>query len=152
MTNGVFKVIDCFDGEYAFLSNFYMHTIQEDGITYPSNEHYFQAMKSLNRNERLMIAAADTPGKSKRLGRKINLRADWESVKNEVMLQALRLKFADPVLKQKLLDTGDAELIEGNTWHDCTWGRCKCERCGGHGENRLGQLLMLVRTELKGQN
>ena len=145
-------MISVFDGEYAFLSNFYMHSIEEDGITYPSNEHYFQAMKSLDRHERLFIAAAETPGKAKRRGRQTSLRADWESVKDEVMLNALRLKFADPILGQKLLDTGDEELIEGNHWHDNVWGVCSCPQCPGVGQNRLGRYLMKVREELKGQN
>jgi ribA/ribD-fused uncharacterized protein len=143
-------MISVFDGEYAFLSNFYMHSIEEDGITYPSNEHYFQAMKTLNRHERLFIAAAETPGKAKRRGRQTALRADWESVKDEVMLNALRLKFADPILGQKLLDTEDAELIEGNHWCDNVWGNCYCAKCANiTGQNRLGQMLMRVRDELR---
>ena len=145
-------MISVFDGEYAFLSNFYMHSIEEDGITYPSNEHYFQAMKSLDRHERLFIAAAETPGQAKRRGRQTSLRADWESVKYDVMLQAVRLKFADPELKAKLLATGDRKLVEGTTWHDQVWGICTCPSCGGTGQNWLGNILMKVREELKGQN
>lgn len=66
------------------------------------------------------------------------------------MLIALRKKFNNSVLKKKLLATGDALLIEGNTCHDNYWGDCKCEKCKDiKGENRLGQLLMQVREELK---
>ena len=60
------------------------------------------------------------------------------------MLQGLRLKFAIPELAEKLLATGEAELIEGNSWGDTTWGVYK-----DIGENRLGKLLMQVRQELK---
>lgn len=147
MGNGV--LIDSFDNDFAFLSNFYLHEIQEDGLAFPSNEHYFQAMKTLDRHDRLLIAAAPTPGQAKRFGRRVALRPDWENVKYDVMLQALRLKFADPGLKQKLLDTGDAELVEGNYWHDNVWGRCNCPECGGQGKNHLGRLLMQVRSELR---
>jgi len=46
-----------------------------------------------------------------------------------------------------LLATGEAELVEGNSWHDLTWGRCSCLQHGGAGRNLLGQLLMTVRAE-----
>lgn len=142
-------MIDCFDGEFAFLSNFYEHPIQYKGIVYPTNEHFFQAMKSLKEDERKMIAAAPTPGKAKRLGRSITLRADWEKVKYDVMLLGLRLKFCDIELREKLRKTGDEMLIEGNYWHDNTWGDCSCDACKERsGRNMLGKLLMQVRNEI----
>ena len=142
-------MINCFDGEYAFLSNFYEHPIQYQGIVYPTNEHFFQAMKSLKEDERKIIAAAITPGKAKRLGRAITLRPDWELVKYDMMLLGLRLKFCDKELREKLRKTGTEELIEGNYWHDNIWGNCSCEKC--HfipGRNMLGQLLMQIRNEI----
>ena len=60
------------------------------------------------------------------------------------MYKCLRSKFSAPELREKLLDTGDAELIEGNWWNDTTWGVCN-----GVGENRLGKLLMQIRAEIK---
>ena len=133
-------MIDNFEGKYDFLSNFYEHPIQHNGIVYPTNEHFFQAMKSLKEDERKMIAAAETPGKAKRLGRSITLRPDWENVKYDVMLIGLRLKFCNKELRQKLNDTGNEMLIEGNWWHDNTWGNCSCERCKNiKGQNWLGQ-------------
>ncbi|NWN81082.1 NADAR family protein, partial [Bacillus sp. (in: firmicutes)] len=47
-------------------------------------------------------------------------------------------------LKNKLLQTGESILIEGNTWGDKIWGVCN-----GVGENKLGKILMKVRNELK---
>ena len=77
------------------------------------------------------------------------LRKDWEEVKTDVMRDGLRLKFQDPTLRAKLLATGDEELIEGNTWHDNTWGACCCPECAKKKkENRLGKLLMQVRSEI----
>ena len=138
-----------FEGKYAFLSNFYECPIQYKGITYPTNEHFFQAMKSLKEDERKMIAAAETPGKAKRLGRSITLRADWETVKYDIMLLGLRLKFCDIELREKLRKTGDEMLIEGNYWHDNTWGDCSCDACKDRpGRNMLGKLLMQVRNEI----
>ena len=100
------KKIDKFDGtEYGFLSNFYSSPIEYKGIKYPTVEHMFQALKSLNPMERMEIAAAATPGKAKRLGRRVSLRSDWEEIKIDVMRTALQLKFSDPVLRKKLIAT-----------------------------------------------
>lgn len=142
-------MIDNFDKEWAFLSNFYESEIEFDGITYPTNEHFFQAMKTFDIDERRAIANALTPGKAKRMGRRVALRPDWEEVKDEIMLEGLYRKFADEQLGEWLLETGDQKLVEGTTWHDKYWGICKCPKCGGQGKNRLGQLLMVVRNELR---
>jgi ribA/ribD-fused uncharacterized protein len=146
-------MIDFFDGEYAFLSNFYNASCIFEGKLYPTVEHAFQAAKSLDHAERDWIAAAGSPGLAKRLGRRINLRPDWEKIKFDVMEECLRSKFADPVLKKKLLATGDEELVEGNYWHDNTWGNCSCEKCKDIvGRNMLGNILMKLRTEFMEEN
>ena len=142
-------VIDKFDGQYAFLSNFYESPITDGTFIFPTVEHYFQAAKTDTMQDYLAIARAKTPGESKRLGRKVHLRSDWEQVKDQVMLDALRKKFAIPELREKLLATGDADLIEGTLWHDQYWGVCNCDRCKGKGINILGKLLTQVREEIK---
>ena len=146
-------MIDFFDGEYAFLSNFYNASCIFEEKFYPTVEHAFQAAKSLDHAERDWIAATGSPGLAKRLGRRINLRPDWEKVKFDVMEECLRSKFADPVLKQKLLATGNEELVEGNYWHDNTYGNCSCEKCKDIiGRNMLGNILMKLRTEFMEEN
>lgn len=146
-------MIDFFDGEFAFLSNFYNASCIFEGKLYPTVEHAFQAAKSLDHAERDWIAAAGSPGLAKRLGRSVNLRPDWEKVKFDVMEECLRSKFADPVLKQKLLATGNEELVEENYWHDNTWGNCSCEKCKDIvGRNMLGNILMKLRTEFMEEN
>jgi len=137
--------INRFDGEYAFLSNFYpCRVYMGDGVMYPSVEHAFQAMKTEDMDKRYEIAALDTPGKAKRAGRKLKLRPDWELMKIDFMRQALRSKFSDSgELSVKLLDTGYATLIEGNTHGDHYWG------VDGYGENMLGHLLMAIRAEVR---
>ena len=146
-------MIDFFDGEYDFLSNFYNASCIFEEKLYPTVEHAFQAAKSLDHAERDWIAAAGSPGLAKRLGRRINLRPDWEKVKFDVMEECLRSKCADPALKQKLLATGDEELVEGNYWHDNTWGDCSCEKCKDIiGRNMLGNILMKLRTEFMEEN
>lgn len=148
--------IEKFDGQYAFLSNFYDSPLPTNGgeVIYPTVEHYFQAMKTENPRERERIRLAPTPGKAKRLGRNVNLRADWEEVKQSVMKYALIKKFNNnPELKSLLLETGDAELVEGNDWHDNYWGNCSCAKCANiPGANHLGKLLMEIREDYKHDN
>ena len=141
------KVIDSFEGEYEFLSNFYFCEIKDNkGNVWKTNEHFFQAMKGKNdENRQKRIQLAPTPGKAKRLGRLITLRDDWEIVKKDIMYQALQFKFTQHKdLCKKLIDTGNKELIEGNSWGDKEWGQVN-----GVGKNKLGKLLMKVREELK---
>ena len=139
-----------FNGEFAFLSNFYPSPIEKDGIKYPTVEHFFQAMKTTYIEERKTIAAARTPGLAKRLGRQVHLRPDWEDIKVDVMKQGLELKFSDLELRMRLVNTGNMPLVEGNTWHDNTWGDCACPECANiQGHNILGKLLMDLRERVR---
>lgn len=137
-----------FHGQYFFLSNFYPSSIQLEGETYPTVEHAFQALKTSEADDRRAIREAETAARAKQLGRRVNLRADWERVKFGLMGDLLRQKFADPNLRASLLATGEADLIEGNTWGDKVWG---CVQVKGKwiGQNNLGKLLMQVRAELR---
>ena len=139
-------MIDKFDEQYAFLSNFYNSPIRpfDDDILYPTVEHAFQAAKTTDIAIRKTIASQPTPGKAKYIGRHVNLRANWNTHKIAVMECCLRKKFEIPQLQEKLLATENEELIEGNWWHDTFWGVCN-----GEGENNLGKLLMKIRKELK---
>ena len=137
--------IQQFTGKYAFLSNFYNNPMIIDGKCYLTVEHYFQAMKTLDPKERNYIRCSQSPSHAKRLGRECKLRPDWEQIKDQIMLKALRHKFSHPDLKAKLLATEDADLEEGNTWHDTYWGK---DLSTGEGQNLLGLLLMLVRDEI----
>lgn len=144
------QVIDKFDGEYAFLSNFYFFPMCSNRTIFKTVEHYFQAYKAITRETFERIVAQPTPGLAKREGRMITLRKDWDTIKDQIMLEGLQLKFSNWDLREQLLATGDAILIEGNTWHDNYWGNCTCERCKDiEGKNHLGTLLMQVREEIK---
>lgn len=137
--------IDSFSGAFRFLSNFEESPITDhEGNIYPTVEHAFQAMKTTDPALRAKVRIQPTPGKAKYEGRSLPLRSDWEGIKDEVMRRLVRAKFTQhPHLAAKLLATGQASLIEGNTWNDTYWGVCK-----GVGENRLGQILMEIRAEL----
>lgn len=142
-------MIDSFTGEFSFLSNFYACDVQFEGKTYPSTEHAYQAAKTLDKKKREEIRKTMSPGRAKRLGGKLALRKDWESVKVGIMHGLLQQKFKKgSPLADLLLKTGSQQLVEGNTWGDRFWGQTKN---GGRwvGKNQLGRLLMLVRQELQ---
>jgi len=141
------ETIRFFTGEHEFLSNFAEcpNGILYEGITYPTTEHAYQAAKTLSVVDRLHIAALPSPGLSKREGRKLDLREDWETQKIGVMLECLRIKFSDPDMMERLRSTGDQTLIEGNHWGDSFWGMIKDETGAWVGENHLGDLLMHIR-------
>ena len=137
------KEINSFDGEYKFLSNFFIHPIIWEGILYPASENAFQAMKTEDEEERVKFMHI-TPAKAKQKGRQLELREGWDAIKIQVMKNILTEKFHDRVLKKKLLDTHPVKLVEGNWWNDEFWGRCN-----GKGENWLGILLMEVREDYR---
>lgn len=155
--------ISDFRGPYRWLSNFHLAAVVYDGHTYPSTEHAYQAAKALDIQQRIKFmtsleqCALDdsllsleaytvmTCAEAKRAGQKLPLRAEWEEIKLDVMRNVLYDKFQrHEDLKQKLLATGDEELVEGNTWGDRFWGVCN-----GVGENHLGKLLMELRAVLR---
>ena len=88
-----------------------------------------------------------TPSEGKRLGRHVRIRKDWESVKDDIMYRIVKCKFTQHEdLKRRLIDTGDEELLEGNTWNDTYWGIDINTR---QGYNKLGKILMRVRDEIR---
>jgi len=132
---------------YGCFSNFSRHGVDLGGGYWPTVEHYFQAQKFAVTEYAERIRRARTPKDAKRLGqtRAVPLRPDWEQVKDEVMRRAVLRKFelhADP--RATLLATGEEELVE-KAPGDYYWG------CGadGSGQNRLGQILMAVRSLLR---
>lgn len=135
-------------GEHSFLNSFHPAAVPFEGALYPSVEHAFQAAKTLDLAAREAFLTT-TPAEAKRLGTRVALRPDWESVKLEVMASLVRAKFSDPELRARLLATAPRALVEGNWWHDNFWGVCHCPSCGGSGLNHLGRILTEVRDEAR---
>lgn len=141
--------IKSFKGKNRFLSNFPPAKIVWKGITFPSVEHAYQAAKSTNAEYWAMVAALETPGEAKVAGKKVpkeDQRANWDTIKLTLMREFNEQKYKIPEYREQLLATGDAELIEGNTWGDKFWGVC-----GGEGENHLGKILMDIRAKIQGE-
>lgn len=131
---------------YAFLSNFYEAPVCYGDLQFGSNEAAFQAQKCRTEEEKRLFTTL-RPSDAKRLGRRVDLRPDWEEVKVGIMEEIVRAKFTqNELLRQQLLATGDAILEEGNTWNDTFWG---VHLSNGQGENHLGRILMKVRQELR---
>lgn len=141
------QVIAQFSGRYQFLSNFYE---ESDGKT---NEHRFQASKATCDEDRDFVMNQRGPYMAKQAGRRILLRPDWEAVRIDVMSALLIEKFNNTSLRSKLLETGEATLIEGNNHRDDFWGATTKKdedlplwSTSWYGHNHLGKLLMHVRT------
>lgn len=136
--------IKSFSGEYEFLSNFYEAPIIYEDTKYRNAEAAYQAQKTDSSDDQLKFANY-TAAKAKREGRKLEIRDDWEDVKIEIMRDIIFAKFfQNDDLSKRLLDTGDAALIEGNDWHDTFWG---VDLKTGEGQNNLGKILMEIRAE-----
>jgi ribA/ribD-fused uncharacterized protein len=135
-----------FHGLFAYLSNYYEAPITLQGpkflhpLTFPTNEHAFAAMKTLDFDERKRIAELGTPGLAKKAGRAVQLRPEWDNIRVDVMRHLVRVKFEqNHFLADLLLRTGDRLLVEGNTWGDRWWG---VDIKTLEGENWLGRVLM----------
>lgn len=146
-------MIEYFKGEYAFLSNFYPCAVQYEGLNFSSVEHAYQAAKTLDIDMRSKFSnPLMTAGQAKRCGKLVNLRPDWEQIKLIVMNDLIAQKFSNynQQLKDKLIQTGDVELVEGNWWRDTFWGVYITED-KRIGENNLGKILMNRRALLKSE-
>lgn len=143
------KVINFYrsQDEYGCFSNFSRHPVimgrDDIFLTWPTSEHYFQAMKFEDYKLQDEIRLAASPGKAAKMGRDRSkpLRKDWEDVKDGVMVKVVQAKFVQhPDIESILLSTGDAILVE-HTVNDSYWG----DGGDGTGKNMLGKILMAVR-------
>jgi len=136
-----------FKEKFNFLSNFYHSPFVVYDYKFATVEHYYQACKAKTNKNFLYIFNSPDPKTAKKRGNDVSLRRDWEFVKDYIMYTGVRNKFFNNSnLEQRLIDTDNIELIEGNYWNDTYWGVClKTNK----GENKLGKILMCVRDQLK---
>ena len=162
------KEINFFDNGYQFLSNMYPCPVFYDGLMFQTSEAAFQAAKFKKREYREMFTDFKSDGREpewKSLARPAKTlggprgriskkdpeafdREEWDNGRAyQVMTEVVRAKFTQNLdLKEKLLATGDAYLIEGTTWRDRIWG---VDLATMKGKNQLGKILMAIRKELK---
>lgn len=132
------------DEKYGWLSNFHRCFMIVDDKIYMTNEHFYQSQKAIEPKFQEWIRLAPNPYQAMKAGRNLRegkeLVRNWESIKVQVMLKGLRIKFSEPKLRDMLLSTENSILMEDSPT-DMFWG--------GHGKNMLGKLLMQVRDEIR---
>lgn len=121
---------------------------------FPTVEHFYQAMKTTNIEDFVRIAEERDTWEAKKIGNRVALRPDWDErngiVKYEVMLRGLRVKFAEPLFCDALMDTGERYIAEDSPT-DAVWGLWDPAIQEYRGRNLLGLALMQVRAEFAGE-
>lgn len=145
---------------YGCFSNFSRDQVQVYGRLWQTSEHAFQGAKFLDPAIQERVWKAPTPRVAAELGRdrSLPLRADWESpvesqklpaialVKDQIMFEVCLAKFQqNDGCQRTLLGTADAELVEDSPV-DSYWGWGSDHQ----GKNKLGKILMLVRSTIRG--
>lgn len=135
------------DQVWGEFSNFSAHPIFLKNIIWQTVEHYYQAQKFKGSDLEDEIRSADSPMQAKEIALLNKEKYDndkWQELKEGVMLEGLKAKFSQhPQLTKKLIETKNRSISE-HTNNDHYWGD------GGDdsGQNRLGELIMLVRESL----
>lgn len=133
-------------GRLGYLSNSYQAVFYEEGISWPSVEHYFQAHKFPNIPYYDIIRTAPTPEKAKEYGRssKYKILSNWDKIREDIMRNAMRLKFSQNLILREALKDTKNNHIEYDSDEDF-WGN----GTKGNGQNLMGECLMAIREELK---
>lgn len=143
--------------EHRFLFNFYEVDVEYNGVIFPSSEHAYMSAKSdeeIEHNGRTFLwkefcrRPDIKPSTIKGESRFLTVPENWDKIKVSIMYLCLISKFRNPLLRDRLIATGDENIQEGN-WHgDIFWG-VDLRQNPNVGENNLGRLLMKVRDEIR---
>jgi len=147
--------------ETRFLGTEFDAPMQIEGTTFPTVEHYFQWAKAKQFGDaasQAKILKTASAKSVKSYGKKVTpFDADvWSEKATQVMKIGLKAKFMQhPDLLAKLRATGDRPIAEADP-RSKTWGigtsadtsKAK-DPIRWPGQNKLGQLLMDLRTELR---
>ena len=135
------------NGKYGFLSNLYKRCIVFEKIRFPTSEHAYQYGKFKDEKVADWAMIAPKPHLLAILAHNLfvwDIVPNWSKIKESRMEAVLRAKFNQHSdLATKLIETGNAILIEDSK-SDAFWGIGK----KGKGKNRLGKLLMKIRSEI----
>lgn len=137
------------------------HPFEEEGIVYPTAEHYMMAGKAKlfgDEEHWEQIIHSKTAAEAKKLGRKVRNfdKAVWEEQRCPIVIQGNILKFTQhEELKTFLLNTKDRVLVEASP-PDAIWGIGMAKDhvnatnpAAWRGTNLLGFCLMEARDVLK---
>ncbi len=126
-------------------NNFAPCEVEWNGMLFSCTENAYQAAKNdLPIWHSLCIH--ESPFVIKKKSRTIPIRPDWDKLKIKIMIDLQEQKYSQEPYITLLLNTGNVEIVEGNTWGDKFWG---VDLKTGKGDNRLGQIIMDVRKELR---
>lgn len=138
---------------YGAFSNLHRRSVVFEGVTYPTSEHAYQAGKPRKDSVREWLMAAPSPALLAMAAHGLyvwDINPDWSKIKFERMKNILRAKFTQHSdLQELLLSTGTRRLVEAATVDNAVnrlWGEVN-----GKGKNKLGELLMEVRAELRAE-
>ncbi|MEP3422894.1 MAG: NADAR family protein [Erythrobacter sp.] len=138
---------------YGAFSNLYRREIEFEGNVYATSEHAYQAGKARKEAVRAWLMAAPSPSLLAMAAHGLyywDVAPGWSKTKFERMRRVLRVKFDQHEdLKDLLLSTGDARLVESATVDNEVnrlWGEVD-----GVGKNTLGIMLMELREELRAE-
>ncbi|MCA9390377.1 NADAR family protein [candidate division WWE3 bacterium] len=135
--------------EYFEFANYYPAPILLDGTIWSTVEHYFQAQKTNIPEWKEKIRSAENPDEAKKIGWEVPDYNDeyWLAHRDEVMSKAVIAKIGQhPHIRELLISTGSQTLIEDSP-NDTYWGMVQ-----GHGENRMGKLLMKIRETIRSED
>jgi ribA/ribD-fused uncharacterized protein len=145
-------------------SQWFEAPFEKDGRSYPTAEHFMMAGKAELFGDSVMrdaILAADSPGKAKALGRKVQGfdEAKWLERRWDIVVEANMLKFGqNQDLREFLLATNDKVLVEASPF-DKIWGigmavshADALDPSKWKGLNLLGFALMEVRRNSRRQS
>jgi ribA/ribD-fused uncharacterized protein len=139
------------DKAFGAFSNLFRRPVEFEGETFATAEHAYQAGKARKPEVRKWLMDAPSPALLAMAAHGLyywDIAPGWSTTKFDRMKSILRAKFSQHEdLKQLLLSTGGARLVESATVDSPVnrlWGEVN-----GVGQNKLGILLMEVRSELR---
>ncbi len=149
------------DEENGYLSNWYPARFELDGISFSSTEQYIMYRKCMifgDEKAAKAVLETDDPSTQQNIGKKAKgyIGTVWSGIRQMVAYEGLLAKFSqNDALRQKLLDTGDAYLVECAR-SDKIWA-CgiridddrRFDASKWDGQNILGFALMQVRKALR---
>jgi len=136
---------------YGPFSNLHRREVEYEGEVFATSEHAYQAGKARKDTVKQWLMAAPSPALLAMAAHGLyvwDIHPDWAKIKFDRMKGILKAKFTQHAdLKELLLGTGEARLIESATVDNAVnrlWGEVN-----GKGQNKLGELLMEVRSEIR---